>query len=78
MNCTCEEVDGKGLMKWNENCREHGVLAQEFEQERQYYIAKIKSAQQSVQRNAFGAFAAGVLVGSVVLLAILSVLFGVR
>jgi hypothetical protein len=65
-------------MKWNENCLEHGRAAQYFERERQEYRQKIKAAQQSVQRIAFGAFTAGVLVGVVVSLTVYLVQIGVR
>ena len=77
--CTCEEVEPGVLMKWNENCLEHGTAAQYFERERQHYLCQIKamkSAQHSVVLTAFGAFLTGVLVGSVIASIIIPVLFG--
>jgi hypothetical protein len=46
--CSCEEVES-GLMKWDENCSQHGRAAQYFEREWQEYRQKIKAAQQSVR-----------------------------
>ena len=61
-----------------------GTISQlEFELESEtrwakHYFDKWQSAQQSVQRIAFGAFSAGVLVGVVVTLIVVFVQFGVR
>jgi hypothetical protein len=58
--CSCEEVES-GLMKWDENCPQHGRAAQYFEREWQEYRQKIKAAQQGLHqtlgiRAAFQAF----------------------
>jgi len=75
--CSCEEVE-PGLMKWNENCLEHGRAAQYFERERQDYRQKIKAAQQSVHLTALRRGLALSLLFNVALLAMVLVIIGGR